>query len=108
MRACENDRVSRSIPCKGCGAELGPTSRRKAFFAKFVHGDEEVRSWFHCDTCHNWTIEYLDDRFMGDTTITVTGPFPEGSCEADIALARTCPDPGNKWCDCPAHRQMEH
>ncbi len=95
--------MSQSVPCKGCSAEL----QREAFFAKFAQGDEEVRSWFFCTACRTWMIEFLDDRFMGDTTTTtVAGPFPEGHCEAEIALAKTCPDPANKWCDCPAHQKL--
>ena len=100
--------MSRFIPCQSCGAELGPISRRKAFLAAFAQGDEEVRSWFLCDACGHWTIRFLDDRFMGDTTITVAGPFPASQCEADVALAKTCPSPADKWCRCPAHLKLEH
>ncbi len=100
--------MSDSVSCKGCGTELGPTRRRKAFLAAFAQGDEEVRSWFFCEACRTWTIEFVDDHFMGDTTVSLAGPFPEGSCEADVALANTCPDPGDKWCTCPAHRKLEH
>ena len=98
--------MTSSIPCRKCGGELGPIGRRRAFIALFVHGDEEVRSWFFCDACRCWTIEFLDDRFLGDTTVTLAGPFPAGSCEADVALALTCPDPGDKWCGCAAHRRL--
>lgn len=95
-----------SVPCKQCGAELGPFERRKAFIALSVMGDEEVRSWYFCEACRCWTIEFLDDKFLGDTTVSVAGPYPEGSCEADVALALTCPQPGDKWCDCAAHKRL--
>lgn len=94
------------VACTGCGVELGPTPRRKAFLALLVFGDEEVRSWFFCDACQTWTIEYLEDRFLGDTTLRTAGPFPKGSCDADVALARTCPNPGDKWCECAAHQRL--
>ena len=76
--------------------------------AAFAQGDEEVRSWFFCEACRSWTIQFRDDRFHGDVTTSLAGPYPEGSCEADVALAKTCPEPGDKWCSCPAHRQLGH
>jgi len=97
-----------AIPCQSCGRDLGPVNRRKAFLAVFAQGDEEVRSWFFCEPCRMWTIHFLDDRFLGDTTTSLAGPFPEASCAAEVALANTCPDPGDKWCKCPAHRKLEH
>lgn len=95
-----------TVPCTRCGLELGPVDRRRAFISLFVYGDEEIRSWFFCEACRAWTIEEYSDRFMGETSVVLRGPFPEGSCEADVALAKSCPEPGSKWCECPAHRKL--
>lgn len=95
-----------SVKCGKCGSELGPVRRRKAFISVFVHGDEETRSWYFCDACRVWMIEELYDHFMGETDLSVRGPYPQGSCEAEVALAWTCPSPADKWCECEAHRKL--
>ncbi len=94
------------FPCRGCSAELGPSTRRKAFISVFAQGDEETRSWYFCEPCRVWMIEEYTDRFMGGDSVRVQGPFPETACIDDVALAKTCPDPGDKWCECPAHQQL--
>jgi hypothetical protein len=94
------------VKCGKCGAELGPVARRRAFISLMVYGDEETRSWFFCEACRAWMVEEYYDRFMGDSTVTVRGPFPEEACAGDVALARTCPEPGDKWCECAAHKKM--
>lgn len=33
-------------------------------------------------------------------------PYPEASCAADVAIAKTCPSPGDKWCECAAHKRL--
>ena len=100
--------LHRPIPCTSCARDLGPTTRRLAFIAVFAQGDEEIRSWFFCTACRMWTVQEFYDRFHGDVDIRLRGPFPEEACAADVALAKTCADPGDKWCDCPAHRQLTH
>lgn len=89
--------------CVGCGAQI---AKRRAFISLFVLGDEEIRSWYFCDTCRCWTVEEYLDRFIGETNVTVRGPFPEQACAADVALVDTCPDPGSKWCACDTHRRL--
>jgi hypothetical protein len=95
-----------SIKCRKFGAELGPVAGRRAFISVFVQGDEETRSWFFCEACRVWMVEFYYDHFMGDCDITVSGPYPEAAWEAEVALAKTCPSPGDKWCDCPAHKKL--
>ena len=94
------------IPCRSCSADLGPHARRKAFISIFAQGDEETRSWFFCEKCRVWTIEDYTDRFHGDDSVRVMGPFPEGACADEVALANTCPTPVDKWCECPAHQKL--
>ncbi|MCE9582527.1 MAG: hypothetical protein K8T20_08550 [Planctomycetes bacterium] len=95
-----------TLTCGKCGADLGPVQRRKAFISVFVYGDEETRSWYFCGACRVWMVEEYLDVFIGDSRVAVRGPFPEGACEADVALAKTCPAPGDKWCECPAHKKL--
>jgi len=95
-----------SIKCGKCGAELGPVEKRRAFISVFVQGDEEIRSWYFCETCRVWMIEFYYDHFMGDSDVTVAGPYPEEAWAAEVALAKTCPSPGDKWCRCPAHEKL--
>lgn len=98
----------RPIPCQSCQRDLGPVPRRRAFIAVFAQGDEEIRSWFFCEHCRTWTVQEFYDRFHGDVDIKLRGPFPEAACLADVALAQTCKDPGDKWCDCEAHRRLTY
>lgn len=95
-----------SVKCWKCNAELGPVSRRRAFISVFVQGDEETRSWYFCDACRIWMVEFCYDHFMGDCDVKVTGPYPEEAWAAEVALAQTCPAPGDKWCRCPAHQRL--
>lgn len=94
------------IACRNCGTDLGPIERREAFISVFVFGDEEVRSWFRCTRCGQWTVEVYFDRFMGDAEISHQGPYPREAGEAEVAKLRRCPDPGNKWCECEVHREI--
>lgn len=95
-----------SVVCGRCLTDLGPVEKRKAFISLLVYGDEETRSWYFCGNCRVWMIEYYTDVFMGEERVSVGGPYPEKACEADVALALTCPDPGDKWCECEAHRKL--
>ena len=95
-----------SVPCGKCHAELGPVDKRRAFISVFAQGDEETLSWYFCEACRVWTIEAYFDHFMGGEHVTFRGPYPEAACAADVALAKTCPSPGDKWCDCAAHKKL--
>ncbi|MEK7466447.1 MAG: hypothetical protein AAB074_03440 [Planctomycetota bacterium] len=94
------------VNCRKCGADLQAVGKRRAFISVFAQGDEETMSWYFCEACRVWMIEVYYDRFMGDSEISFRGPYPEGTCEADVALANTCPSPGDKWCECPAHKKL--
>jgi hypothetical protein len=97
-----------TVRCGTCGADLGPIARRKAFLSIFVLGDEETRSWYFCEACRVWMIQEYLDRFLGGDSVALRGPYPEAACREEVALVRTCPEPGNKWCECPAHQRFGH
>lgn len=95
-----------AISCANCGADLGPVSKRAAFISLFVMGDERIDSWFWCAPCGVWTVEEYDDRFMGETTVSVRGPVPKEEGDRIVALIRKCPAPGDKWCECETHKTL--
>jgi hypothetical protein len=95
-----------AVLCTRWGRRPGDESHRAAFLSPFVQGDEEILSRYWCAICEVWTGESYDDSFMGESTATARGPIPKEQGDADVALARTCPRPDDKWCSCEAHRRM--
>lgn len=92
-----------SLACTQCGCII---PQRRAFISLLVFGDEEIRSWYLCPACRVWSVEEYTDRFLGDSSAFVRGPFPEEACAADVKLVDTCPDPASKFCHCPAHQRL--
>jgi hypothetical protein len=68
-------------------------------------GDEQTESYYLCPSCGVYTVEVCDDRFCGEETISFRGPLAREEGERQVALIRQCPEPWDKKCRCPAHRE---
>jgi len=95
------------MKCAKCGADLGGFEDRVVFLCIEVMGDEYVYSYWRCEACGYYTDESFRDSFTtglhssgGDFAIS-----PERGAEI-VARIRQCPDPGDKRCRCPVHREM--
>ena len=89
--------------CAACGSPLG---KAEAAIAIFVMGDEYAYSYFACAACGQYTVESYHDRFLGEDSVDVLGPFPTKVGEKAVALVRACPSPQDKNCDCPSHQAL--
>lgn len=89
--------------CTTCAAEL---PKADAAISVFVIGDEYTYSYFRCPACGNYTVEGFHDRFMGESHVFLLPPIPASEGERAVALIRTCPEPGDKWCECEAHKAL--
>jgi len=67
-------------------------------------GDEYSETYYLCPDCGDYTVEVLHDRFLGEETVFTRGPVSRAEGDAQIGLIRSCPEPWNKKCRCPAHR----
>lgn len=93
------------IPCRGCSRVLSRDETRVAGFSVFAQGDERIDSWFYCRDCHSWTVEEYLDVFVGESRISIRGPFAFEVGSRFVDIIRRCPTPMDKWCECPAHRE---
>lgn len=92
--------------CAGCNHEFEEQAVRQAGIAVFGQGDEYIYSYFRCGGCHRYTVRVYCDSFTGDASISFLPPVSREQGERAVAVIRACPDPMNKFCDCPAHREM--
>jgi len=69
-------------------------------------GDEYIESFFFCAACGVYTQQSYHDRFLGEESVNVYGPISKSDGDALVELIRTCPDPMDKKCTCPAHRRF--
>ena len=95
------------IKCAKCGREFDRRGgdHPAAAMAGEVMGDEYIESFFFCAACGVYTQEIYHDRFLGDDSVTVSGPIDKARGDELVELIRRCPDPMNKKCECDAHRQ---
>ena len=89
--------------CLGCDRIFDKAEERKAGIAIFVMGDEYIYSYWQCPSCDQWTIESYHDRFVGEDSIHLMGPFPPEVGKRCVELIAACPDPFDKNCDCSSH-----
>jgi len=97
---------SEPITCVQCKRELPADDGPQAGISISVMGDEYIYSYWRCDACGFYTVESYLDRFMGDSEVTFLPPIPQAVGEHCVALARQCPTPYDKTCECPAHRAL--
>jgi hypothetical protein len=69
-------------------------------------GDEYVYSYWLCAPCQQYTVRAYHDRFIGEGSVGVMGPFPKELGHRAVALIRACPQPLDKWCECASHKAM--
>lgn len=91
--------------CTKCGRQFAPQGPEKAAaIAGLALGDEYVETWFLCPACGVYTRRISRESFLGDTHERIDGPVDRARGDAMVELIRQCPDPLDKWCDCPAHK----
>jgi hypothetical protein len=95
------------IRCRECGGVLDNAgeSCRVASISTMQLGDEYTETYYRCPACDVYTIEQYDEPFMGEGHATLDGPVPRELGDSRISVIRRCPEPWNKSCDCPAHRE---
>ena len=96
------------VQCAQCGRQFDRQDKDcpAAAIAVEVMGDEYIQSFFFCRACGVYTQETYHDRFLGEDSVGVSGPIPKDRGDELVALIRTCPDPMDKHCQCPAHREF--
>ena len=94
------------IRCAQCGRELGGqgTQDRVASMSGSIMGDEYIESYFLCRECGVYTVEHYHDRFLGEESVSVSGPVPKAEGDAKVELIGQCSEPWNKKCRCRAHQ----
>ncbi len=95
------------IPCNCCGRDLAEKSGKNviASISGSIMGDELIETFFHCPECDAYTLEICHDRFCGETTTRIEGPYSLADIEDKIALINQCDEPWNKKCRCEAHKK---
>ena len=95
------------IQCSKCGKDLGEGEERGplASISAEIMGDEDTESWYFCPDCQVYTVEKYHDRFVGEDSVSIQGPIEKARGDAQVAIIRRCPNPWNKRCTCPAHRE---
>lgn len=92
------------MECSKCGKPLN-REHRVASMSGSIMGDEHTDSYFLCPICKVYTIVKSWDNFTGEETITTEGPLPKESGDERVATILKCPEPWDKKCRCPAHRE---
>ena len=91
------------MDCLNCQRVFEETEKRAAGISIFVMGDEYIYSYWRCPQCDKWTIESYHDRFLGEASIGLLGPFPTEVGARCVQLIQACPRPFDKHCECPSH-----
>lgn len=100
--------MTRTMKCKGCGANLGGLDNQVASIRVRPLGDEEIRSYFLCEKCNMYSVWVcIEDFFTDKDTFFASGPIPREKGDQIIEKIRKCPDPDNLSCRCPIHQEME-
>ena len=96
------------VDCAACGRhfERCGADRPAALIAVEVSGDECTESFFFCASCGVYTQETHWEPFFGEESSQVSGPIDKARGDAIVASIRRCPDPTNKKCSCPTHREF--
>lgn len=94
------------MDCAHCSKPL--PQRALAAISILVAGDEYIYSYFQCSACGGYSVEGFHDAFMGDSEAWRLPPITPEVGERCVALARACPDPGNKHCRCASHQALYH
>ena len=92
--------------CAKCGKEFPAAARSRAGISIFVMGDEYIYSYWYCEECQHYTVRAYHDRFMGEDSEDTLPPMPKERGDRAVALIRACPQPFDKYCECPSHRAM--
>lgn len=102
----QRKRIGEMIRCSKCGMDLEDKAGKNviASISGSIMGDETIETFFHCPACDSYTLELCHDRFCGDATARMEGPFILTDVEERIALIRKCAVPWDKTCRCDAHR----
>lgn len=95
------------LHCSQCGIELEEKGGKNfiASISGSIMGDEVIESFFHCPVCDSYTQEICHDRFCGDTTTRVEGPFILAEIKDKVELIGQCDEPWDKKCRCEAHQK---
>lgn len=89
------------IKCSQCGQEI---QKPVASISGSVMGDEDIDTYYFCDTCQVYTVEAYHDRFSGEESTNMRGPVSKQEGDEAIATIKKCSDPMEKKCRCAAHR----
>lgn len=95
------------IKCAKCEKVLAKDAQGEPipFICGSIMGDEYIESWYFCPSCQMYSVENYHDRFMGEDSISITGPIDKTTGDARISIIKRCPEPSNKRCRCPAHKE---
>ena len=95
------------ILCSACSKALGKSEGTPAVasISGSIMGDEISETYFFCAACGLFTVEVCHDRFCGEETVSFRGPIAEAEGSSKVELIRRCPEPWDKKCRCPAHRE---
>lgn len=90
--------------CVQCGKPFA-AEERVALISGRVMGDECTDSYYWCPVCEVYSVRLFRAAFLGEETTQDSEPIPRAEGERRLALIRSCPEPGNERCRCPAHRE---
>jgi hypothetical protein len=93
------------MQCCLCGKEFAPHGQPVASISGSIMGDEQVESYFFCGNCGVYTVEVYYDQFLNEDEVTLRGPVSKEEGDRKVALIRECPEPWDKKCRCPAHKE---
>lgn len=93
------------MKCVQCERDIGAGGAEGcvAAISGSIMGDEVTESFFFCGRCGAYTVEVCYTPFLGDEVMSVKGPVPREKGDASVTLIKSCSEPWNKKCRCPAH-----
>lgn len=96
----------KEVPQKSCPhCRSGLISKDASISLLLLNGNEETVSVYYCPKCQKYYMRGFEDVFIGepDYKIWSYGSFSEEKGEEMIKQIKSCPNPFDKHCDCPAH-----
>lgn len=96
------------VDCVGCNRTFPAEQKARASISIFVLGDEYIYSYWFCEACQRYTIEWYHDRFLGEDDVGFLPAMPKEVGDRCVELVRACPTPWDKNCECESHRALYH
>jgi hypothetical protein len=90
------------LKCGACGRAFA-LPEQVACISGTIMGDECTDCYYWCEACGVYTMRLYRDVFTGPEVSHDSSPLSREEGNRRIALIRSCPEPYDGRCRCPAH-----